>query len=49
MRLAIGNHRRDAVVVGAIFETVRIEDGKVSRIRLFLEEREVLEAAGLRE
>jgi uncharacterized protein len=34
---------------GAIFETVRIEDGKVSRIRLFLDEQEALEAAGLSE
>jgi ketosteroid isomerase-like protein len=34
---------------GPIFETVRIEDGKVSRIRLFLDEEQALEAAGLRE
>jgi hypothetical protein len=34
---------------GPIFETVRIEEGKVSRIRLFLDERAALEAAGVRE
>ena len=32
---------------GSIFETVRIEDGKISRIRLFLDEQTALEAAGL--
>jgi hypothetical protein len=30
-------------------ETVRIQEGKISRIRLFLEEQAALEAAGLRE
>ena len=34
---------------GPIFETVRIEGGKISRIRLFLDEREALEAVGLPE
>jgi ketosteroid isomerase-like protein len=34
---------------GRIFETVRIQEGKISRIRLFLDEQEALEAAGLRE
>ena len=32
---------------GPIFETVRIEEGKISRIRLFLDERAALEAAGV--
>jgi ketosteroid isomerase-like protein len=34
---------------GPIFETVRVEGGKISRIRLFLDEREAFEAAGLSE
>jgi ketosteroid isomerase-like protein len=34
---------------GPIFETVRIKEGKISRIRLFLDEQAALEAAGLRE
>jgi ketosteroid isomerase-like protein len=34
---------------GPIFETVRIEQGKISRIRLFLNEHAALEAAGLSE
>jgi ketosteroid isomerase-like protein len=34
---------------GPIFETVRIEEGKISRIRLFLDEQAALVAAGLRE
>jgi ketosteroid isomerase-like protein len=34
---------------GPIFESVRIEEGKISRIRLFLDEQEALEAAGLAE
>ena len=34
---------------GPIFETVRVEEGKISRIRLFLDEQAALEAAGLRE
>jgi uncharacterized protein len=34
---------------GPIFETVRIRDGKVSRIRLFLDEQAALEAAGVSE
>ena len=38
-----------AEAVGYVFETVRIEEGKISRIRLFLDEKAALEAAGLRE
>ena len=34
---------------GPIFEAVRIEGGKIARIRLFLDENEALEAAGLSE
>jgi len=34
---------------GPIFESVRIEGGKVCRIRLFLDERAALQAAGLLE
>jgi hypothetical protein len=34
---------------GPIFETVRVEEGKISRIRLFLDEQAALEAAGLSE
>jgi hypothetical protein len=34
---------------GPIFETVRIDEGKISRIRLFLDEQVALEAAGLSE
>jgi len=34
---------------GPIFETVRVEGGKISRIRLFVDEREALEAVGLSE
>ena len=32
-----------------IHETVRIEEGKIARIRLFLDEHAALEAAGLSE
>jgi uncharacterized protein len=34
---------------GPIFETVRVEEGKIARIRLFLDEQAALEAAGLSE
>jgi hypothetical protein len=34
---------------GPIFEAVRIEEGKLSRIRLFLDEEAALQAAGLSE
>src|SRR5262245_30493989 len=39
--------RGELALDGPIFETVRIEKGKVSRIRLFLDEQAALEAAGL--
>jgi ketosteroid isomerase-like protein len=41
--------RGELALEGPIFETVRIEEGKISRIRLFLDERAALEAAGLSE
>ncbi len=41
--------RGELALDGPIFETVRIEQGKISRIRLFLDEKAALEAAGLRE
>jgi hypothetical protein len=41
--------RGELALDGPIFETVRIEEGKISRIRLFLDEQEALEAAGLSE
>jgi uncharacterized protein len=41
--------RGELALEGPIFETVRIEDGKISRIRLFLDEQAALKAAGLRE
>jgi ketosteroid isomerase-like protein len=34
---------------GPIYETVRVEDGKISRIRLFLDKQNAFEAAGLSE
>jgi ketosteroid isomerase-like protein len=39
--------RSGLLLSGPIFETVRIEHGKLSRIRLFLDERDALDAAGL--
>jgi ketosteroid isomerase-like protein len=39
--------RGELALEGPIFETVRIEEDKISRIRLFLDERAALEAAGL--
>ena len=39
--------RGELALEGRIFETVRIEEGKISRIRLFLDEQAPLEAAGL--
>ena len=41
--------RGDLALDGPIFEAVRLKDGKISRIRLFLHEQAALEAAGLRE
>ena len=41
--------RGELALEGPIFETVRIEKGKISRICLFLDEQAALEAAGLSE
>jgi uncharacterized protein len=41
--------RGELALDGPIFETVRIEEGKICRIRLFLDEQAALEAAGLSE
>jgi ketosteroid isomerase-like protein len=41
--------RGELALEGPIFETVRIEEGKISRIRLFLDEQAALKAAGLSE
>jgi ketosteroid isomerase-like protein len=49
LRVHLDAPRGGLLLDGPIFETVRIEHGKLSRIRLFLDEREALEAAGLRE
>lgn len=47
LRVHLGAPRGGLLLDGPIFETVSIKHGKLSRIRLFLEEREALEAAGL--
>src|SRR5215216_557601 len=49
LRVHLGTPRGGLLLDGPIFETVSIKHGKVSRIRLFLDEREALEAAGLPE
>jgi uncharacterized protein len=49
LRVHLGAPRGGLLLDGPIFETVHIEQGKVSRIRLFVNEAEALEAAGLRE
>jgi ketosteroid isomerase-like protein len=49
LRVHVGAPRGGLLLDGPIFETVRIADGKLSRIRLFLNEQEALEAAGMRE
>jgi uncharacterized protein len=41
--------RGELALDGPIFETVRIEEGMISRIRLFLDENAALEAVGLSE
>ena len=41
--------RGDLALDGPIFETVRLKDGKISRIRLFLDEHAAREAAGISE
>ena len=40
--------RSELTLDGPIFEAVRIDGGRISRIRLFLDEQAALEAAGLR-
>ena len=42
-------HGAGSLWTGPSFETVRVEGGKISRIRLFVDEREALEAVGLSE
>ena len=49
LRVNLDAPRGGLLLSGPIFETVSIEHGKLRRIRLFLDEREAFEAAGLRE
>ena len=49
LRVHLDAQRGGLLLDGPIYETVRIAGGKISRIRLFLDEREALEAAGLSE
>jgi ketosteroid isomerase-like protein len=49
LRVHLDAPRGELALEGPIFETVRIEKGKISRIRLFLDEQAALEAAGLSE
>jgi uncharacterized protein len=49
LHVHLDTQRGGLILDGPIFETVRIEDSKISRIRLFLDEADALEAAGLRE
>ena len=49
LRVHLDARRGELAMDGPIFETVRIEEGKISRIRLFLDEQSALEAAGLGE
>jgi ketosteroid isomerase-like protein len=49
LHVHLDTQRGGLLLDGPIYETVRIEEGKISRIRLFLDEREALAAAGLRE
>jgi len=44
----LDTQRGGLLLDGPSYETVHIEEGKISCIRLFLDEREALEAAGLR-
>jgi ketosteroid isomerase-like protein len=48
LRVHLDTQRGGLLLDGPIYETVRIEEGRISRIRLFLDEREALQAAGLR-
>jgi ketosteroid isomerase-like protein len=47
LRVNLDAPRGGLLLSGPIFETVRIEHGQLRRIRLFLDERDALEAAGL--
>jgi ketosteroid isomerase-like protein len=49
LRVHLDAPRGGLLLDGPIFETVRVEGGKISRIRLFLDHGEALEAAGLSE
>jgi ketosteroid isomerase-like protein len=49
LRVHLDAPRGGLPIDGVIHETIRVEDGKIVRIRLFLDEHEALEAAGLRE
>jgi hypothetical protein len=49
LRVHLDAPRGGLLLSGPIFETVRIEHGKLHRIRLFLDERDALEAVGLRD
>jgi ketosteroid isomerase-like protein len=49
LRVHLDAPRGGLPIDGVIHETVRIEEGKIVRIRLFLDEHEALEAAGLSE
>jgi ketosteroid isomerase-like protein len=49
LRVHLDAPRGGLLLSGPIFETVRIEHGKLRRIRLFLDKRDALEAVGLRD
>ena len=49
LRVHVDAQRGGLPLDGPIFETVRIGEGKVSRIRLFLDEQAARQAAGLEE
>ena len=49
LRVHLDAPRGGLPINGVIHETVRVEEGKIARIRLFLDEHEALEAAGLPE
>ena len=49
LRVHLDAPRGGLPIDGVIHETIRIEEGKIVRIRLFLDEHEALEAAGLQE
>jgi ketosteroid isomerase-like protein len=49
LRVHLDAQRGGLPIEGMIHETVRIEEGKIVRIRLFLDEHEALAAAGLSE